>query len=147
MVSRNWAAVVVAIVGVSSLSASSELAARGGGGFGGRGPAFSMHRVTAFHGFRPNERFFNRRNFGGGWGGGGFGYPVVVPGGSFDYPPDYAPSDESGVPPPVGGPAYAAGVGPAVINPVVVYRPGCTTQHVTVPSEAGGQRTINIMRC
>lgn len=111
-----------------------------------------MRGVTAFHGFRPNERFFHRRNFGAGWGGGGFGYPVVVPGNSFDYPPDYGPpdyarSDESGVPPPVGGPEYAAGVGPAVINPVVVYRPGCTTQHVTVPSEAGGQRTINIMRC
>ncbi len=32
-------------------------------------------------------------------------------------------------------------------RPVVTYQPGCRTATQTVPSEAGGERTINITRC
>jgi hypothetical protein len=30
---------------------------------------------------------------------------------------------------------------------VFLYRRGCLTQTVTVPSESGGKRAINIVRC
>jgi hypothetical protein len=32
-------------------------------------------------------------------------------------------------------------------RPPVAYEPGCRTDAVTVPSESGGHRTINITRC
>jgi hypothetical protein len=32
-------------------------------------------------------------------------------------------------------------------RPQVLYQPGCRTDTVTVPSESGGQRAINITRC
>jgi hypothetical protein len=32
-------------------------------------------------------------------------------------------------------------------RPVVTYQPGCRTDAQTVPSEGGGERTINITRC
>ena len=32
-------------------------------------------------------------------------------------------------------------------RPVVTYQPGCRTDTQQVPSESGGERTINITRC
>jgi hypothetical protein len=48
--------------------------------------------------------------------------------------------------PPTASPAYTAPVGERVVY-VVAPRPGCTTQTYNVPSERGGERSINVVRC
>jgi hypothetical protein len=57
-------------------------------------------------------------------------------------PPDYPPADY----PPAAYPADGPPVRERVIY-VRPYRPGCTSQRQTVPSEHGGERTITIVRC
>ncbi len=101
-----------------------------------RGAArFPLHRAPFFR---------HRHPFGfpgAAWGGvpwygdyydtsGGYGaaYPPLPP----DYPPAAYPD---GLP-----------VRERVIY-VMPYRPGCTSQRQTVPSEHGGERTITIVRC
>jgi hypothetical protein len=41
----------------------------------------------------------------------------------------------------------ATGAIPSGANPVFAYRPRCSLQTITVPSEDGGERSINITRC
>jgi hypothetical protein len=90
----------------------------------------------------------------------GFGVPLFLPGGSFAYGPYYGGAGQF----PYYGPVpfgdagqysdqlpyserdYVTGAIPGSVNPFVIYRPGCRTQTVTVPSE-GDERAINIVRC
>jgi hypothetical protein len=72
----------------------------------------------------------------------GWGYP---PYGGDDYPPEYTAPSESG---PVPSAAY-----PPFENfsersrPPVFYQPGCRTDVQKVPSERGGETTVNVTRC
>jgi len=87
----------------------------------------------------------------------GFGFPLTVPGGVFSYGTYYDPSHatypdpkvyvDRHYPPLFAEPNTVTGSIPAGVNPVVVYRPGCDSQTVTFPSEDGGERSINILRC
>jgi len=75
---------------------------------------------------------------------GGFGVPLAAPGGSFTYDPDYNPGG-------FGEPDYGSNEPDIVTGSVPVrmipYRPGCSTETVTVPAEDGGESSINIVRC
>ena len=112
------------------------------GGFGGRSFGFSPgFRPSALrtpflaHGRFGSERL--RRHD-------GLGVPLTVLGGAAYGPSDYVdpyfrPADAE--------PDLVTGAIPGGGNPVFVYRRGCFTQTVTVPSESGGKRAINIARC
>jgi hypothetical protein len=66
-----------------------------------------------------------------------WGYEPYVP---FDYPFEYAGEE----------PLYAFPPGEDFSHrsrPVVFHEPGCRTDTQTVPSQAGGERTIHIVRC
>lgn len=54
-----------------------------------------------------------------------------------EYPPSYEPP--AGAYPPVENPPQGW--------PVVMHEPGCRTNRYNVPSEAGGQATVKIVRC
>jgi hypothetical protein len=100
---------------------------------------------TPMRGFRmsrPWDRDHDRGRFRS-WGG----YPYYYP---FDYAaPYYYPFDYAA---PYGDQPYAY---PDIENapvserarPGIGYRPGCRTDTQSVPSENGGERTINITRC
>jgi hypothetical protein len=70
-----------------------------------------------------------------------------MPDGSFPYdyePSDYVdPYDQASS----ADPDMITGAVPDGVNPVVVHRQGCRSQTMTVPSETGGERSINIVRC
>lgn len=87
----------------------------------------SFHQHSAFRSFRQHERFEQGTPLW--WGYGPSDYPVaeVEPSQSqvYIYPQEFAERP----------------------RPPVLYQPGCRTEAVTVPSESGGQRTINITRC
>jgi hypothetical protein len=159
MISRFYAAGLAGALVFGVVSISTETFGRGGafgGGFGGR--AFSMS--SGFHpgAFRaPAQGFshhagspFNHRRLGP-------AVPLIGPGaysyGGYDYAPGYPapayqpPNDDSEI---TTGAIPSARVVPygAYPYPVVIRRPGCQTQAVTVPAEDGsGDRTINIVRC
>jgi len=92
----------------------------------------------------------------------GFGLPLFLSDGSFLYGQNYAPlpfgspyygpfedGDQSAYAdqPPYGERDDLTGAIPPFAHPVVIYRPGCRTQTVTVPSEEGKDQSINIVRC
>jgi|SRR5215471_4355777 len=60
-------------------------------------------------------------------------------GAPYYYPPEYLPSYEPAYPPPESYPPQS--------RPVAPHEPGCHTDTQKVPSEAGGEATINIVRC
>jgi hypothetical protein len=62
------------------------------------------------------------------------------------YVPNYYPS-EYAVPYEDRPYAYPAENFSERARPIVTYQPGCRTATQTVPSETGGERTINITRC
>ncbi len=152
MVSRIVLTGVVALVGVGSIVAPAS--ARGA--FGGHA-AFAFHAGMPAHGpwFRPHgpfaaharvrahglRRFGLRQNL-----------LLSVPlwagfddlGPYYYYPAGYAAAGEE---PAAAAPAAVDGAPARPVTPVMLYRPGCRTQTQTVPSEAGGTRTINITRC
>jgi hypothetical protein len=156
MISRKCAAGFVVILCLASMLAPKETFGRGGG-FGGR--AFSAHSgfhppalrapmQAPIHMSRPIERLpLHRRQFGLGFPLAfplGYGVPLTVPDGPFAYDSEY------------GVPSYtdSAGDGSSVtgsvrvrVNPAFFYRPGCNSETVVVPSEDGGERSINIVRC
>jgi len=140
MITRVYAAGLVAMLCLGSVLAPDEAFARGG--FGGRSfglspgfhaPAlrtpFLAHRRIGFERLRRHD---------------GLGVPLTVLGGAAYGPSDYVdpyfrPADAE--------PDIVPGALPGGGNPVFVYRRGCRTQTVTVPSEDGGDRAINITRC
>ena len=77
----------------------------------------------------------------------GFPFWWTYAGGAPYYDPDYYPSDYQ---PNYGLPATAYPPFedyPPQRRPVVPHEPECRTDTQKVPSEAGGERTINITRC
>ncbi len=156
MVSRMVLAGLGALCAVGSLVA--PLSAKGA--FGGRA-GFAFHSAIHAHGVlvRPahgralavgHRRFRLRqgRNFGAAFGGAWLapawdGFDDIGPydGGAY-YP---AADTDAGTT----APAAAAVENGTLrsVRPIAVYRPGCRTQTQTVPSEAGGTSTVNIIRC
>ena len=81
----------------------------------------------------------------------GYGFvPLTGFGGGLDYgAPDYVkPYDQPAeAEPETTGAILTPGSAPSGFRPVMVYRPGCQTQTVTVPGKDGDDRSINIVRC
>jgi hypothetical protein len=156
MISRMRAGGLVVFFCVSVVLVPGETFGRGGS-FGGRGfagrsvpigsrfrpptlrPQAQLHR-PGFKGplrHRFGYGFFPLPGFGGGYYGPGYGAPnYVVP---YDQPAETVPEITGAIPTP--------GSVSGGFRPVIVYRPGCQTQTVTVPSEDGDDRSINIVRC
>jgi hypothetical protein len=88
-------------------------------------------RFSQFRG--PHERGFPF------WWTYGSGAPYYYPD---YYPPEYPPSNE---PPATAHPPIENY--PPQRQPIVTHEPGCRTDTQKVPSEAGGEATINIVRC
>jgi len=165
MINRMRANGLAVLFCVSAVLLPSETLGRGGS-FGGRG--LTVPSVPIGWGFHPpapqaqlhshqsglhdslrrrfGHRFFRGMRFGDGYygldnGGGYFG-----PGyGALDYiephmqPTGAEPETTGTIPVPIPGPGS--------MRPIVIYRSGCQTQTVTVPSEEGGNRSINVTRC
>jgi hypothetical protein len=147
--------VAIGILGIGTMIAPIETLARSGGfaapSLSARGvvrpsfaPPHSVH-LPLQHGFSGefsgHMRDFRMARPGDRRGGQGFplwwagayvpsypyGYADPSWEGAYDYPPMANFSERS--------------------RPVVTYQPGCRTDTQTVPSESGGERTINITRC
>jgi hypothetical protein len=147
-ISQMRAGTLVVVFCVSVVLLPAETFGRSGGfggGFRSFGPGFHPPAL------RPQARHesefggAHRRRFGYGFLPlTGFGYGDYGPGyGSFDYVP---PQDQS-VPSETTGAISIPGRVPRYFTPYVPYRSGCPSETVTVPSEDGGERSINIMRC
>ena len=152
MIFRILAAGIV-VLGVATMGAPVETSARSGGfvsapSLGARSFArpvvatpFSAHafrpqamrRLDGFHMARLAERqSAERQSPGSPWW---WGYGSDLSG---YYPAEYA----YGYPYP-----YPAENFSERSRPIVTYQPGCRTETQKVPSEAGGERSINITRC
>jgi hypothetical protein len=121
------------------------------------GAASGAHAAAANARVNSAARFRGRRFLGGGWPDSVWGDEPWYGGGSDYYGGGYydpyatAPDGgyyQGGYPPP----AYAADVPPGgvILRERVIYvpyRPACSTQTYKVPSEAGGRRSINVVRC
>jgi hypothetical protein len=133
MISRIYAAGLVTIVGLGLILAPNET-------FGRSGVGRSTLRATVHASPLTLRSQLHSHRF-------GFGVPLIMPDGSFPYdyePSDYAdPYDKASS----ADPDMITGAIPDGINPVIAHRTGCRSQTVTVPSETGGERSINIMRC
>ena len=153
---RMYAAGLAVIVAVSFVLVANQAFGRSGG-FGGRSfsiaPGFRspvLQRSLVFRSptFR-QSLFLHRNRFGS-----GFGAPLTGPIGPYYDGWDYmGPYDQSSM-----GPYYqssyvyrdgAVGEIPSGFNPPIVRHRGCESESVTVPSEHGGKRTVNvnIVRC
>jgi hypothetical protein len=158
MISRMRAGGLVVFFCASMVLVPGETFGRGGGfgarGFAGRSgsigsgfhpPALrlqaQLHPRQPGFGGAPRHRFgygfFPLTGFGGGYYGPGYGAPDFFE--PYDQPADAEPEITGAIPTP--GP-FPGGFGPAI-----VYRPGCQTQTVTVPTKDGNDRSINIVRC
>jgi hypothetical protein len=161
--------IVVAAVALGAVSLATDALARGGGGGGGQvssglrgghiggglgvartgraglgrmhvgGGAFAadhsgggMGSDHLGHQQHAHGRRHDRFGFGG-FGGYGYGYENGCldnyDAGCFDHPTN----EDAAVPGPV--------------DPTAIHRSGCRTQTQKVPSEDGGERTVNIVRC
>ena len=138
---------------VSVVLAPDKTFGRGGGG-GGRG--FAGRSVPIGSGFHPPAQRPQLHLHQPGFGGPprhrfGYGFvPLTGFGGGLDYgAPDYVkPYDQPAeAEPETTGAILTPGSAPSGFRPVMVYRPGCQTQTVTVPWEDGDDRSINIVRC
>jgi hypothetical protein len=153
MIYRVLAASIV-VLGIATMAAPVETSARSGGFVSGSSlgarsfvrPAivtpFSPHifrpdgmrQFNSFHLARQAERQSAERQSPGSpwWWGYGSDLPSYYPGeyayGGFAYP-------------------YPAENFSERSRPIVTYQPGCRTETQKVPSESGGERSINITRC
>jgi hypothetical protein len=150
MFSRIFAA-GIGVLGIATTVAPVETSARPGGfaaasSLGSRGFVRpSIARRFSAHTFRPEgmrqindfhmSREGERQSPGSPWW---WGYGSDFPG---YYPSGYAaPYGEFPYP-------YPAENFSERSRPIVTYEPGCRTETQTVPSEGGGERSINITRC
>jgi len=146
------AASILAIVAIGTIAAPAEISARGL--VGGRAmPLVGAHPPILHPVLRPHTpltpfaRFRHRRFFDNGFPAGAWVYPdgggyygSTADSAPYDAPPDSYPT--AAPPPP-----YAAGPVRERIIYVMPARPSCSTQTYTVPSENGGERSINVVRC
>jgi len=145
MISRMCAAGFVVVFSAGLMLAPNETFGRPGG-FGARSFPFVSgfpplpFQPTVHAARRIEPAFLHRRRFGS-------GFPLYWLGGWFPIGSDYIPSDfgESYYRP--DEPNIITGAVPVRGTPYVAYRQGCRTQTVTVPAEAGGETSINIVRC
>ncbi len=162
MVSRIILTSAVALVGIGSIVAPVWARGAFAGAFGGHpaafhagmahgpfirphgpfirphGPFVAHARVRTAHGLR---RFGLRRNLllsAPLWAG----FDDIGP--YYYYTGNYEVAGEEHA---TAAPAAVDGAPSRPVIPVMVYRPGCRTQTQTVPSEAGGTRSVNITRC
>jgi hypothetical protein len=149
MISRIFAA-GIGVLGIATMMAPVETSARPGGfvaasSLGARSfvrpsiaTPFSAHtfrpqrmrQINGFHMSREGER----QSPGFPW----WGYASDFPG---YYPSEYA-ATYGGFPYP-----YPIENFSERSRPIVTYQPGCRTETQVVPSEGGGERSINITRC
>jgi hypothetical protein len=149
MISRIFAA-GIGVLGIATMAAPVDTSARPGGfvaasSLGARSfvrpsiaTPFSAHRfrregmrqINGFHMSREGER----QSPGSPW----WGYASYL---SSYYPSEYA-APYGGVPYP-----YPIENFSERSRPIVTYQPGCSTETQKVPSEGGGERSINITRC
>jgi len=145
MISRTYAAGFVVILGLGSMLAPTETF--------GRSAGFVVRPFPTASGFRPAalrapanvsprtaRTLPHRHPF-------GFRVPLIVPDDAFSYGTYYDASDYIGA---YYQPWYAdwdTVTGSIPDGPLVAHRPGCRSQTVTVPSEGGGERPINVVRC
>jgi hypothetical protein len=156
MTSRMFAASIV-LLGIGSTVAPVETLARSGGLIAATSLS-ARGAVRPFVGARPSAhtslapgmtrefpahiRDFRLSRLGDHRGP---GFPLWW--GYASYVPNYYPSEYAV---PYEEPPYAY---PSIPNfsersrPAVIYKPGCHTDTQAVPSETGGERTINITRC
>jgi hypothetical protein len=122
------------------------------GGFAGRSYSVSpgFHSLPQPHGFSQIAPLEHQRQFrlGSRLRAPGFALPLVAPGGVIVTSPYYAPVDH-GEPtqPSYVEPEIITSAVPRFVYPIPPIRRGCDTQVVTVPSESGEKRTINVVRC
>jgi hypothetical protein len=147
-------AIVVVAAALGSAAIATDVAARGGGGAGHAGGGMSGgHAGGAMGGSHFGNgmgRGFGSGHFGGAMGGGRFadtfehghrGRDGAVPFGYYDdgysgyYDPPTVTPDQQ--------PSYPTAAYPYVKPP----RSGCSTQTYKVPSEGGGEASINVVRC
>jgi len=147
MITRGALVTLVVVCGVASVDSSNAVIARGGSagaghaGFAGHsfrtpGPGFGQFGrsvpARAIASRRPALRQSAYWAWPSWWGTDNGDPYYYYPAGTASAPATTGTEDTSAAQRPV---------------PVVVYQPGCRTQQQTVPSEAGGTRTVNITRC
>jgi hypothetical protein len=146
MTLQKCAAGIAALVtlGIGTMIAPDETSARSGGFTAA--PSLSAHGSVRSSFASPHSALGHMRDFRTARLGdrrGGVGFPVWWAGG-------YLPSYPYGYADPFGEVPHAY---PLMENfsersrPVVTYQRACRTDSQTVPSEGGGERTINITRC
>jgi hypothetical protein len=146
MISKKCAAGMAALVtfGIGATIAPVETSARSGGF--GAAPSMSAHGSVRSSFASPHSALAHMRDFRTRLGdrrGERTGFPLWWSG-------DYLPSYPYGYADLSGEVPYAY---PPMENfsersrPIVTHPPACRTDTQTVPSESGGERTINITRC
>lgn len=154
MLIRMYAAGLTVVIAMLFTLTPADAFARSGG-FGGRSFAMAQgFRAPAFRqslGFRSavfrqslafrsriwRQSLFDRGRY-------GLGALWARLGGSYYDPSDYF---DSYYQPSYAGPNIATAEIPGATNLPVIYRRGCESQTISVPSEDGGERSINIVRC
>jgi hypothetical protein len=146
MIFQKCAAGIAAVVtlGIGTMIAPDQASARAGGFVAAS--SLSAHGSVRSSFASPHSALGHMRDFRMAHPGDrhvGTGFPLWWAGG-------YLPSYPYGYADPFGEVPHAY---PLMENfsersrPVVIYQPGCRTDSQTVPSETGGERTINITRC
>jgi hypothetical protein len=140
-------AIMVAAIAVGSAGIATDVLARGGGGGGHFGGG-----MGGGHFGRMGEGHFGGAMSGGHFGGRaehqrdghrGWGAPYGYYGDSGYLDPSTVAPDEQPTVAPDEQPAYPTTAYPYVKPP----RSGCSTQTYKVPSEAGGEASVNVVRC
>jgi hypothetical protein len=157
MISRMRAGGLVVFFCVSVVLMPGETFGRGGGlggtVFAGRsvsiGSGFHPQALRSLAQLHPHQPGFGgplRHRFGYGFVPLGFsgGYYSPAYGAPGFVEPHNQPAEAE---PDTTGAIQIPGRVPGGFTPVIVYRPGCQTQTVIVPSEVSGKRSINITRC
>jgi hypothetical protein len=167
MVTRIYTAALIAVFSLGLMLVPNETFGRSGGVSGRLSSGFhpSTRSTSGFHPSTmrapihrpsPNASYLqHRRQF-------GFGFPLIGWGGVYSYGTYSEPSDATNENPSVyvdqsnppsvyinqySPPSNAEPTSSISDRYVYVYRPGCTSETVTVPWEEGKEHSINIVRC
>jgi hypothetical protein len=156
--------ILVAAVALGTVSLATDALARGGGGGGGHvssglrgghiggalgGGHIGRGRLGGMH---VGGGAFAADHSGGGMGGGHLGHQQHAYGrrhdrfgfGGYGYENDCLDDYDNGC---LDHPTNEDAAMPEPVDPAAVHRSGCRTQTQKVPSEDGGERTVNIVRC
>ena len=131
---KKFAFAAIALLGTFLVISVSPSVAKPGGFKGGfKGKFFADKHFVKGHHYRFAHHRFRHRNviYGWGYGGAAIAAPIV-------YGQPYDPVTTGSVPAPVAEPVWRT---------VAESQQSCSIQHVTVPSERGGETTVNVIRC